>query len=89
MKQQCPNCKEFEYEKGYSTRKMGCLIMVIGPIIIGGGSIYSRMSESTFGILVTGAIIIGLVVVLISFIKPDQSIRWSCNKCKFSQEHEL
>ena len=40
MKQQCPNCKQFEYERGYSTRNIGCGCMIVLPIIIGGASVY-------------------------------------------------
>ena len=89
MKQQCPNCKEFEYEKGYSTRKMGCVTMIVLPLVISGGSIYGGMRQITVGYLTTASIIIGIIIVLISFIKPDKTINWSCNKCKFSQEHKL
>lgn len=89
MKQQCPNCKEFEYEEGYSTRKTGCLVMIVLPLIIGGASAYVGMRQSTLGYLTIASIIIGIIIVLKSFIKPDKTIQWSCNKCKFSQEHKL
>jgi|TARA_B110000908_G_C10224001_1_gene436885 hypothetical protein len=88
MKQQCPNCKQFEYERGYSTRNIGCGCMIVLPIIIGGASVYG-LGDSAGSLLMLISFLIGLAIVIKSYIKPDQTIEWKCNQCNFSQTHEF
>ena len=63
MKEQCPRCNEYEYESSYSNRQLGCLIMIVVPLVIGGGAAYSGMSDDMVGYLTIGALILGLFII--------------------------
>ena len=89
MKEECPRCNEYEYESSYSNRRLGYLIMIVGPLVIGGGAAYSGMSDGMVGYLTIGAIILGLFIILISYLKPQKTISWTCKKCGFTQIHPL
>jgi len=88
MKEKCPRCGDFEYERGYSTRNIGCGCMIVGPIIIGGAAVYG-LSDTVGTYLMLISFLIGLAIVIKSYIKPDQTIEWTCKKCGFSQTHEF
>ena len=89
MKKQCPRCNEYEYESSYSNRQLGCLIMIVVPLVIGGGAAYSGMSDDMVGYLTIGALILGLFIISMSYLRQQKTLDWTCKKCGFTQTHEF
>tara|TARA_B110000503_G_C6824831_1_gene280389 strand:- start:202 stop:477 length:276 start_codon:yes stop_codon:yes gene_type:complete len=91
MKQKCPNCNEFEYSKDMSTRGCGFRLLIGVPLFV----IFSLMwaggavDPFWFTLSIIVSVIIGSLVIIISFISPQKTIKWSCSKCKFEQKHHM
>ena len=41
------------------------------------------------GYLTIGALILGLFIILMSYLRPQKTIDWTCKKCGFTQTHEF
>ena len=63
--------------------------MIVVPLVIGGGAAYSGMSDDMVGYLTIGALILGLFIILMSFLRPQKTIGGTCKKCGFTQAHEF
>jgi hypothetical protein len=94
MKHQCPNCKQYTYKKGWSNRGCGWTLLLGVPILIlmmpGAAGFYGGtvdMEISGFFILLS--MIIGVIVIIYSFISPQKTINYTCSNCDFTQEHEM
>ena len=94
MKHQCPNCKQFTYEKGTSNRGCGFILLFGVPLLSllmpGASSFYGGdISFQEIVPFIIVSIIVGATVVLFSFIFPQRSIYYKCSNCEFTQEHEI
>jgi hypothetical protein len=94
MKHECPNCKQFKYEKGWSNRGCGCILLIVVPIftlmIPGASGFYGgNVDIGDFGFIVLLSMIIGVIVIIFSFISPQKTINYKCSNCDFEQEHEM
>ena len=91
MDQKCPNCNEFEYSKNISTRGWGFRLLIGGPLICIIAAIFAIDANPNamfwFTLAIIAFLIIGALVIIISFISPQKTIEWSCTKCKFQAEH--
>jgi len=94
MKYECPHCKQFTYEKGMSNRGCGWILLFGVPffslLIPGASSFYGGdTSFEDMGPFVLVSMIIGIIVVLFSFISPQKTIDYKCSNCKFTQKHKI
>lgn len=92
MKHECPNCKQFKYEKAMSSRGCGWILLIGVPIfglmMPGMAGFYGGVVEGVAGISFV-SMIIGLIVIVISFLSPQKTINYKCSNCNFEQEHEM
>lgn len=91
---ECPNCGQFKYKKQMSVRGCGWRLLLIVPIIsllIPGGSRYhgGNMSFNDVGGIAFWSIVIGIFIIIISYISPQKKIQYKCDNCEFEQEHEI
>ena len=94
MKHQCPNCKQYTYKKGWSNRGCGWMLLLGLPIFIGmipgaSGFYGGTVDTAIFVFIIPLSMIIGLIVIIISFTSPQKTIDYTCSNCDFSQEHEM
>ena len=94
MKHKCPNCKQFKYEKGWSNRGCGWILLIGVPLfslLIPGASAFygGEMSFGEMGGIILISMIIGVIVLIFSFISPQKTINYKCSNCDFEQEHEM
>jgi hypothetical protein len=94
MKYECPRCKQFTYEKGMSNRGAGCMFLVVLPILIGmipgaAGFYGGTVDMEIFFFIIPLSMIIGVIVIIYSFISPQKTINYKCSNCDFEQEHEI
>lgn len=94
MKHQCPNCKKFTYEKEMSNRGCGFYLLfgvpLLSLLVPGASSFYGGdiSFEEMFPFMVV-SMIVGIIVVLFTFIFPQKTIDYKCSNCEFTQKHEL
>tara|TARA_B110000003_G_scaffold29493_1_gene27785 strand:+ start:1660 stop:1944 length:285 start_codon:yes stop_codon:yes gene_type:complete len=94
MKYECPNCKQFTYEKGMSNRGCGWILLIGVPffclLVPGASEFYGGgVSFDDMGALILISMIIGVIVLLFSFISPQKTIDYTCSNCKFTQKHKM
>tara|TARA_B100001093_G_scaffold493770_1_gene536300 strand:- start:157 stop:441 length:285 start_codon:yes stop_codon:yes gene_type:complete len=94
MKYECPNCNQFTYEKGWSKRGLGWRLLVGLPLfslLIPGASAFygGDVSFEDIGIIILASMIIGLLIIIYSYISPQKTINYKCSNCGFNQEHEI
>jgi predicted RNA-binding Zn-ribbon protein involved in translation (DUF1610 family) len=92
-KLKCPNCGEFKFKKNTST--IGCgLSLIFGvpilAVMTSGGSDYfgGRTSLNVLLGIAVISVIIGIIVIIISLISPDKTVKYTCENCDFEQEYE-
>jgi predicted RNA-binding Zn-ribbon protein involved in translation (DUF1610 family) len=92
MKEKCPNCGQYKFSKSLSVREAGFVFLIIIPLIalflvpasseIFGGSIdidiMSRISIFS--------IIIGVIVIIISYVSPQNEFTYECESCKYKEQ---
>ena len=89
----CPNCSQFKFKKEMS--QMGCgLLLIFGTPILaimtqGGSEFYggSTTFSSLSGIVLV-SFIIGVIIVIISFISPQKTVTYKCENCGFKQTYD-
>jgi len=94
MKYECPNCKQFKYEKGVSNRGCGWRLLIGLPILIlmipGASGFYGgTVDMGIFLFIIPLSMIIGVIVIIFSFISPQKTIDYTCSNCKFTQKHNI
>jgi len=94
MKYECPNCKQFTYKKGMSNRGCGFILLIGVPLFIGmipgaSGFYGGTVDMGFFVYIIPLSIIIGLIVIIYSFISPQKTIDYKCSNCDFEQKHEI
>lgn len=94
MKYECPRCKQFTYKKGMSNRGAGCMFLLGLPILIGmipgaAGFYGGTVDMEIFTFIIPLSMIIGVIVIIYSFISPQKTINYKCSNCDFEQEHEI
>ena len=91
---ECPNCGQFKYKKQMSVRGCGWRLLLIVPILsllLPGASRYhgGNMSFKDVGGITFWAIILGIFIVVISYVSPQKKIQYKCENCEFEQEHNI
>jgi ssDNA-binding Zn-finger/Zn-ribbon topoisomerase 1 len=94
MKHECPNCKQFKYEKGWSNLGCGFILLLGVPIFIGmipgaSGFYGGTVDIGSFGYIIPLSMIIGVIVIIVAIISPQKTIKYKCSNCNFTQEHEM
>jgi hypothetical protein len=94
MKHECPNCKQYKYEKGWSNLGCGFTLLLGVPILIGmipgASSFYGgTVDTGSFGYIIPLSMIIGVIVIIVAIISPQKTIKYTCSNCNFTQEHEM
>jgi hypothetical protein len=94
MKHECPNCKQFTYEKGWSNRGCGWILLLGLPILIGmmpgASGFYGGTVDIGFLVsIIPLSMIIGVIVIIFSYISPQKIIDYTCSNCKFTQKHNI
>lgn len=91
---ECPNCGQFKYKKQMSVRGCGWRLLLVVPILglfVPGGSNYfgGYTSFNDMWGIIFWSIIIGIIIIIISYISPQKKIQYKCDNCEFEQEHEM
>jgi len=92
LKEQCPNCGEFKLKKGVTTRGCGFILLFGFPLVslflvpasselFGGNVDMDTMSKISLW-----SIIIGFIIVIISFLSPQKSFTYECESCNYKEE---
>jgi ssDNA-binding Zn-finger/Zn-ribbon topoisomerase 1 len=94
MKYECPNCKQFKYEKGWSNSGCGWILLLGLPIFIGmipgaSGFYGGTVDMGIFVYIIPLSMIIGVIVLIFSFISPQKTIDYTCSNCNFTQKHKI
>jgi|TARA_B110000211_G_scaffold223258_1_gene272896 hypothetical protein len=94
MKHECPKCKQYTYEKGWSNRGCGWILLLGLPIFIGmipgaSGFYGGTVDMEIFVFIIPLSMIIGVIVIIFSFISPQKTIDYKCSNCEFTQKHEM
>ena len=94
MKYECPRCKQFTYETGMSNRGAGCMFLVVLPILIGmipgaAGFYGGTVDMEIFFFIIPLSMIIGVIVIIYSFISPQKTINYRRSNCEFEQKHNI
>ena len=68
-----------------------CLVFLFFSLLIPGASSFygGDTSFEDMGPFVLVSMIIGIIVVLFSFISPQKTIDYKCSNCKFTQKHKI
>tara|TARA_B110000879_G_scaffold43633_1_gene61570 strand:+ start:946 stop:1125 length:180 start_codon:yes stop_codon:yes gene_type:complete len=59
--------------------------MMPGAARFYGGTVDMEISGS----FILLSMIIGVIVIIFSFISPQKTIKYKCSNCNFTQEHEI
>ena len=94
MKYECPNCEQFKYEQQTSVRGCGWRLFIVVPLfsllIPGASSFYGGdTSFEDMGIIVLLSMLIGIIIIIISYLFPQKTINYKCSNCEFEQEHNI
>lgn len=94
MKHKCPNCGEFKYEAGWTKSGCGVALIFIFPIIAlltpGMSSFYGgSMSFNQIIPVVLVSIVVGVILVVGSFLFPQKTITYKCSNCNYSAIHNI
>ena len=94
MKHECPKCKQYTYEKGWSNRGCGWILLLGLPIFIGmipgaSGFYGGTVDMGIFIYIIPFSMIIGVIVIIVAIISPQKTIKYKCSNCNFTQEHEM
>ena len=89
----CPNCNQFKYKKAMSNRGCGWILLIVVPIftlmIPGASGFYGgNVDIGDFGFIVLLSMIIGVIVIIFSFLSPQKTINYKCSNCDFEQKHK-
>lgn len=90
MKEKCPNCGQFKFEKSWGRVGCGWFLLLGVPIIgmmipgmsdfYGGNSSFSDISD-----LVVISMGIGIIILVFSIFFPSKTISYKCSNCDFEQ----
>ena len=94
MKYQCPNCEQFKYEQQTFVRGCGWRLFIVISLFLllipGASSFYGGdTSFEDMGIIVLLSMLIGIIIIIISYISPQKTINYKCSNCEFEQEHNI
>lgn len=94
MKHKCPNCGEFKYEAGWTRKGCGFSLVFLVPILSlltpGMSSFYGgRTSFSDMIPFTLISILVGIVVIVYSYIVPQKTISYKCSNCNYTATHNL
>jgi hypothetical protein len=94
MKHECPNCEQFKYEQQTSERGCGWRLFIVIPLflllITGASSFYGGdTSFEDMGIIVLLSMLIGIIIIIISYPSPQKTINYKCSNCEFEQKHNF
>lgn len=92
MKQKCPNCGEFKYEKTWGRVGCGWFLLIGIPIIgmmspgmsefYGGSTTFSDLSG-----LITISMGLGLLILISSLFFPSKTVTYKCKNCDFEETY--
>ena len=93
MKQQCPRCGQFKFEKIWSRRGCGLFLMFGVPLfslffVPGASSFYGgNTSVEDMTLLILVSFIIGIIIFIFSLISPEKTITFKCSNCDFQETY--
>lgn len=90
MKEKCPNCGQFKFEKSWGRVGCGFFLLLGVPIIsllvpgsssfYGGNTLFEDMISFVF--ICMG---LGLLILVFSMFSPSKTITYKCSNCNFKQ----
>lgn len=92
MKQQCPHCGQFKFEKTWSRRGCALFLMFGIPLfsllIPGASDFYGGNSsfEEMFPFIV-GSFTLGIIIFIFSLLFPSKTITYRCSNCDFQETY--
>ena len=95
MKEKCPNCGEYKLERQTTLRGCGLILLFGLPIILivvvpGSSALYwGNIDFEDVGLTTLISMILGLLILIFSYIKPQKTINYKCDHCNYQEKRNL